>query len=183
MSRPPLAPPRLLAGDVDLLERRARELAAGVAEDGEEGRLERVVAFRLGDRPCAVDAGAVERALVRIASVLPVPSADGSERAIIWVEERPIPVVDLAGAVGGAERAAALLPGLPAVVLETPEGPVAVAVDGPIELREERLVGAAPLAREEAAGPRPRLAGRLGDGTSVLDASWMVAWARRSARP
>jgi len=180
---PPLAPPRLVPGDLDLLERRARELASGETGGGEEAGNDRLVAFRLGGSPCAVDAGAVERAIPRIPSVLPVPTADGSERAITWVDERPVPVADLAGAAAGAERAAPLLSGLPAVVLGTPHGPVAVAVDGPLELREDRLAGAASAAGEEEPGFRPRLSGRLADGTSVLDAGWMVAWAGRAARP
>jgi chemotaxis signal transduction protein len=186
---PRLAPPRLVPGDLDLLERRARELASGAGGGGEEeAGNDRLVAFHLGANPCAVDAGAVERALPRIPSVLPVPGLDGSERAITWVDERPVPVVDLAGAAAGAERAAPLLSGLPAVVLGTAHGPVAVAVDGPLELREERQAGAAPAAGGEEAGGeegglRPRLRGRLADGTSVLDPAWMVAWAGRAARP
>jgi chemotaxis signal transduction protein len=186
---PRLAPPRLVPGDLDLLERRARELASGAGGGGEEeAGNDRLVAFHLGANPCAVDAGAVERALPRIPSVLPVPGLDGSERAITWVDERPVPVVDLAGAAAGAERAAPLLSGLPAVILGTAHGPVAVAVDGPLELREERQAGAAPAAGGEEAGGeegglRPRLRGRLADGTSVLDPAWMVAWAGRAARP
>lgn len=183
MSRSLLAPPRLVAEDIGLLERRARELATGSDEGGEEGRLDRLVAFRLGDRPCAVDAAVVERAIARLASVLPIPAADGTERAVTWVDECPIPVVDLAGAAGGAERAAALLPGLPAVVLSTSDGPVAVAVDGPIELLEDRLSATAAPGQDDAGSLRPRLCGSLADGTSVLDASWMVGWAGRAARP
>ncbi|HSN91434.1 MAG TPA: chemotaxis protein CheW [Anaeromyxobacteraceae bacterium] len=180
---PGIEPPRLIPGDIEMLERRARALASGGPGEADEVAGDRLVAFRLGGNPCAVDALAVERALPRIPPVLPVPAMDGFERAITWVDERPMPVADLAGAAAGEARAAPDLSGLPAIVVATPQGPVAVAVDGPLELREDRLAGSAPPAREDEPGLRPRLRGRLPDGTSVLDEEWMAAWAARAVRP
>jgi hypothetical protein len=181
MSSRRLALPRVVPGDVEALERRARDLAGNGARGGEEPEwVDRLVAFRLAGRPCAVGAAAVSRAVPRLASAAAVPLADGTERAVAWVEEVPLAVADLAGALGPA-RAAADLAGQPALVLATPAGPVAVAVEGPLELREERLAAAALAAPDAAAGPvRPRLAGSLADGTSVIDEAWMVEWAGRA---
>jgi hypothetical protein len=108
--------------------------------------------------------------------------ANGGDRTVAFVEEQPLPVADLSGAAAGAERSAAALAGGPALVLQTGAGPVAVAVEGPLDLREERLAGAVAEIQESAL-PGLRLAGRLGDGTSVLDAAWLQAWAERMLRP
>jgi hypothetical protein len=170
--------PRLVPGDVEALERRAREYAAGGVEEETDasGKL-RLVLFRLRGGPCAVDAAVVERA-VPLGAPFAVPLADGSERAVAFVDERPVAVVDLAGHAAGAPRRAAALRGVPALVVATELGPVAVAVDGPLELAEDRLAGAA--APEEGA---LRLAGRLAGGAALLDAAWLASWAGKAVRP
>ncbi|HEX9050826.1 MAG TPA: hypothetical protein VF841_09870 [Anaeromyxobacter sp.] len=176
--RPPAA--RIVPGDEDVLERRARALASG-AGGGERDAsgVRRLVSFRLRGRPCAVDGGAVARAIV-LAAPFAVPVADGSERPVAFVDERPVPVADLAGAVSGEARAAASLSGAPALLVDTPHGPVAVAVEGPLELAEDRLAAsAAPGAPEEV----PRLAGRLAGGAALVDAPWLAAWAAKAVRP
>ena len=172
--------PRVVPGDRDVLERRARELARGaVADDADRGDLLRLVAFRLRGRPCAVDALGIERA-VTLGAPIPVPLADGSERAVAFLDERPVAVVDLAGHAAGAPRGAGELAGSPAIVVATPGGPVAVVVEGPLELAEDRLAGAAAAGEE---GGRIRLAGRLEGGASLLDAGWLATWAGKAARP
>jgi hypothetical protein len=176
-----LTPPRLVPRDLEILERRARELVSGDGQADDRAGAERLVLFRVLGLPCAVPAAPVERALSRLLGATPVPTADGRDRIVAFVEEQPLPVADLAGAASGAERPAAELSGAPALVLTTPEGPVAVAVEGPLDLREDRLAGAAQAADERAAAGL-RLAGRLADGTSVLDAAWLLAWAARVAR-
>lgn len=170
--------PRIVVGDADVLERRARELAARESGEAPSGLLLRLVAFRLRGRACAVDAGIVERAVV-LSAPFAVPLADGSERAVAFVEERPVPVADLAGAAGGIARRASDLAGSPALVLGTPDGPVAVAVEGPIELAEDRIAG---TARAEGAEGDVRLAGVLAGGAALLDAPWLGAWAERTVR-
>jgi len=177
-----LPPVRLLPRDLEQLERRARALAAGEAEagDGEQG-LARLVLFRIGGHPCALDASPVTRAVARLGGATQVPMSDGGERTVTFVEEQPLPVVDLSGAAAGEERTAAALADGPALVLQTEAGPVAVAVEGPLDLREERLSGAVAEGQESGL-PGLRLAGRLGDGTSVLDAAWLQAWAGRVIR-
>jgi len=172
--------PRIVPGDADVLERRARELASGVSGDeGAAAGALHLVAFRLGGRACAVDSAIVARAVV-LAGPISIPLADGTERPVAFVEERPIPVADLAGSAAGAPRPAAELAGAPALVVETPDGPVAVAVEGPLELAEDRL---AATAAPEGAGDGPRLAGRLAGGAALLDASWLVGWAGKVVRP
>jgi hypothetical protein len=58
-------------------------------------------------------------------------------------------------------------------------GPVAVAVDGPLDLLDDHLVAVA------AAGEtgEVRTAGVLGGGATALDARWLVSWAEKAARP
>ncbi|HSM92005.1 MAG TPA: hypothetical protein VLT47_03900 [Anaeromyxobacteraceae bacterium] len=180
MTRGRIAPARIFPRDVELLERRARELAAGAAATEEAGGARRVLFSILGS-PCALDAAAVTRAVARLAGVAPVSMADGGERTVAFVEERPLPVADLSGAAAGAERHADELAGACALVLATPAGEVAVAVEGPLDLREERLAAATTGGRAEALEGL-RLAGRLADGTAVLDAEWLLSWAAKAAR-
>lgn len=175
-----LPAPRIVAGDEAVLERRARELARPAdSGDGEAARLVGLVAFRLRGRACAVDSAAVVRAVV-LASPLAIPVADGSERPVAFVEERPLPVADLAGAVCGRPRPASALSGAPALVLDTPDGPVAVAVEGPLELAEDRLAASA---AEGGGDEVPRVAGRLAGGADLVDAPWLAAWAVKAVRP
>jgi chemotaxis signal transduction protein len=173
----------VVASDLGVLEDRARALAADAAADDAAGSGQRLVAFRLGGRPCAVSAGAVERAVSRLPPGLDVPSSDGAERPVTWVDERPVLVADLAGALSGAPRRAAALAGSPAVVVTTPDGAVAVAVEGPLELREEDLRAVSSPGDDAGQGLRPRVSGALADGTSVLDPMWLVGWAARAAQP
>jgi hypothetical protein len=183
MSHERLRTVRLFPRDLEVLERRARELAAGeeaALGDGQEG-ASRLVLFRLRGMACALDAGPVSRAVARLDGAAPVPMAEGGDRTVAFVEEQPLPVVDLAGAAAGAERGAAAIAGGPALVLETAAGPVAVAVEGPLDLCEERLSGAV-AERLESGLPGLRLAGRLADGTSVLDAAWLLGWAGKAVR-
>jgi hypothetical protein len=182
VSRERLPAVRLFPRDLELLERRARALATGESEEGagEQG-LARLVLFRIQGLPCALDASPVTRAIARLDGAAPVPMSDGGERIVAFVEEQPLPVADLSGAASGAERAASALAGGPALVLQTEAGPVAVAVEGPLDLREERLSGTVAEAQESGL-PGLRLAGRLGDGTSVLDTAWLQAWAGRVIR-
>lgn len=172
--------PRVVPDDVDVLERRARELAAGGAERGfATADLRTLVTFRLGERACAVDAAVVER-VVRITAPFPVPLAGGAERAVTFVDERPIPVADLAGAVAGTPRRAPDLAGAPALVVATEAGRVAAVVEGPLELAEDRLAEVA--VGGSAAEEDLRLAGRLAGGAALVDEAWLVAWAGKVAR-
>jgi hypothetical protein len=177
-----IASPRIVPRDVALLERRALALAAGEADSGEVAGATRFVLFRIQGLPCALEAAPVARAVSRLLGATPVPTLAGADRTIAFVEEQPLPVADLAGIAAGGERPANELAGGPAVVLSTAAGLVAVAVEGPLDLAEDRLAG---TAREPSEGSRAgiRLAGRLADGTSVLDAAWLLGWAEKAARP
>lgn len=175
----PLKIPELVAGDLELLERRARALSTGSTQEGAARAEDRLVSFRLAGRPCAVDAAVVERAVARLARPLPVPLQDGGERLVAFVEERPVPVVDLEAFATGTPREAARLESHPALLVTTEIGPVAVAVSGPLELLEDHVAFA-------AAGGDPallRTAGVLAGGTVALDPAWLQEWAGRAARP
>ncbi len=178
MNDPRLPPVRVIPQDADTLEQRARELARPAVDEGAESdaRLTPLVTFRLGGLRCAIGASVVERALARIGAPVPVSNLGGGERAIAFVDERPVPVVDLAGTVAGAPRPVGRLAGSAAFIVATRAGPVAVAVDGPLELAEERLAETALADEGATAEGAVRIAGRLADGTTVLSAEWLVHW-------
>jgi hypothetical protein len=174
-----LAVPDLVAQDVGILEQRARALAAGSAME-DFGRVEeRMVSFRIKGRQCAVEAQAVEKAVARLSRPLPVPLKDGGTRLVAFVDERPVPVVDLEGFASGKERDPITLESNPALLVGTSLGPVAVAVEGPLELLEDHLAFA-------AAGGDPasiRTVGMLAGGMVALDPAWLQEWAEKAARP
>ena len=179
MNDPRLPAVRIVAVDAEALEERARALAAPAA-DGEapaDARAVPFVTFGLGAVRCAIGASVVERAVARISALVSVPVAGGGERAIAFVDERPVPVADLAGMAAGAPRPADRLAGSAALLVATRDGTVAVSVDGPLELAEERMAATALADDGEAREGSIRLAGRLADGTSVLSAEWLVRWA------
>lgn len=171
--------PRVVVRDAEVLEARARTLAAGAEREADAAGLFRAVTFRLRGGACAVDAAAVARAVV-LAAPFPVPLADGSERLVAFVDERPLAVADLAGEATGISRGARDLAGAPALVVETAAGPVAVVVEGPLDLCEDRLCATA--AEGEAQGAL-RVTGQLAGGAALLDAASLSAWAGRAARP
>lgn len=170
--------PSLLPLDPELLERRARSLASA-AEREAGGTLDRLVSFQLGGLPCAVDARVVERAVARLSRPLPVPLQDGGERLVAFVEERPVPVVDLAGFAAGGSRQTSALEAHPALLVNTSAGPIAVAVEGPLDLLEDHVAFVA----EAGDGGAIRAAGRLSCGTLALDPAWLQEWAEKAARP
>jgi chemotaxis signal transduction protein len=173
-----LPQPRIVVGDAEALERRARALAEPEAEEAAAGDALRVVVFRLGGARCAVDAAVVERAVVALAHPFAVPLASGEERTVAFVEERPVAVVDLAGAAGAGPRSAAALGGCPALVLRAAESAVAVVVDGPLELAEDRVVASA--VDPDDGGVAVRIAGRLASGAALVDGGWLAAWAGKA---
>ncbi len=169
--------PALVLRDPELLERRARELATGAATEEASRVLDRLVSFTLRGASCAVDAGVLERAVARLSRPLPVPRESGADRLVAFVDERPVPVVDLAGFVGGQARAVEDLEAHPALLVTTTAGPVAVAVEGPLELVEDHVAFAA-----AGGDPSPiRAAGRLSSGMLALDPAWLQEWAEKAA--
>lgn len=175
----PLQVPELVASDVELLERRARELATGSVAETVSHVEDRLISFRLRGRTCAVDARVVERAVARLSRPLPVPLQGGGERLVAFVEERPVPVVDLEGFAAGGPRELAVIESHPALLVTTSIGPVAVAVSGPLELLEDHVAFAA-----AGGDPTPlRTVGVLAGGTVALDPAWLQEWAERAARP
>jgi hypothetical protein len=137
------------------------------------------VTFRLDEVACAVEAALVERAVLRLSVLMSVPLSDGGERAVAFVDECPVPVLDLAGFAARRLRGADGLRGLPALVIAGPEGRVAIAVDGPVELAQESLAAAA----AEDAGDRIPIAGRLAGGAALLRSAWLLEWVGKAAAP
>jgi hypothetical protein len=169
---------RVRPRDPALLARRARELAAPVESGGAEAAL-LLVGFRLGGMACAVEAAAVERAVARLERVVPLPTGAG-ERAAVFVDEEPVALADLTAVVGGTARPAGALAGSPGLVVRTPAGLLAVAVDGPLDLLEDRV--AARAEPGPAGGARPEVTAHLASGASLLSSAWLVAWAERELR-
>jgi len=171
-----LRPPRLRVepGGAARLADQARRLARG---DGAEapttaGELV-VVTFSLGGQPLAVEARVVERAVARLGATAAVPVAGGGQRLVAWVDEQPVAVADLGALAGLPPRGARALAGAPAFLIGTPAGPVALAVEGPLSLAEDRLALGAGGALAGAAGLG--LAGRLAGGAALLDGTWLAA--------
>lgn len=183
MKDPRLAPARIRVEDVETLGARARALAGARAPGEEDARaaFASLVRFRLGGLDCALEARVVERALARLPGAAAVAAAPGGERAFAFVDDRPVLVADLSGAVAGAPRAAAHLAGSAVLLVATAEGSVAIAVDGPLELIDERLAATAPESAWGAGGG-VRLCGQLADGTPVISTEWLVGWASRGGR-
>jgi chemotaxis signal transduction protein len=175
----PIFVPVLVPLDLEVLQRRTRRLASGAQADLAERTEERHVAFRLRGRPCAVDVRVVERAVARLSRPLPVPLKDGGERLVAFVDERPVPVVDLAVLSGGSQRGPAELEARPALLVTTPTGPVAVVVEGPLELLEDHLAWAAGMGDPASI----RTTGVLSGGSTALDPAWLQEWAAGAARP
>lgn len=169
--------PQLVLHEPALLEQRARELSTGAAAEEVSRVQDRLVSFTLGGSPCAVDAGVLERAVARLARPLPVPRESGNDRLVTFVDEQPVPVVDLEAFVVGAARTPEELEAHPALLVTTSAGPVAVAVEGPLELLEDHIAFAA-----EGNDPAPvRAAGRLKSGILALDPAWLQEWAEKAA--
>ena len=174
--------PRLRVDPADeaRLADQARALAAGTAGDGPDAGLA-VITFRLAGHVCAVEAAAVTRALTRLGPTVDVPVAGGGSRLVAWVDEQPLAVTDLGRAAGLGARPPSALALAPALLLATPSGLAAVAVEGPLELEEAPLV--------EATGPALRglpglaLEGRLAGGVPLVSAAWLLGCAGGGAAP
>lgn len=175
---PPL---RIQAGGEARLASQARALArpAGPGEgegEGEKGGGSpelQVITFRLGGQACALEARVVDRAVTRLGATVAVPLGAGGRRLVAWIEERPVAVTDLWTLAGREARPAQALALAPAVLVPSAAGAVALAVEGPLLLAEERLALQAGLALRSA--PGLRLEGRLAGGAALLDARWLVA--------
>jgi hypothetical protein len=171
---------RVAGGDGPALEARARALAEGRAAEAETERVAAVV-FRLAGRPCALPASAVERAVTALESPLAIPAAGGAPRAVVFVDDVPLAVADLAGRAAGREREPGALRGAPALVLAARGARAAVVVEGPVELAEEPVAaraGAEGLGEDDL-----RVVAILGSGVPLLDEAALAAWVARTTAP
>jgi hypothetical protein len=138
-----------------------------------ETLLKQLVSFRLGPAECATDILAVARAVVRLGEVLPVAGTDPVFRGVAFVDNVPVPVVDLASLGRATPRAHSALATGPALMVEKATRRVAVAVEGPLDLLEEELTGA----MGSQAGPGlVRFSGATRSGALVVSADWLVDW-------
>jgi hypothetical protein len=172
-----LAPVNIAISDEAELERRAVALARDEVEREAAPAGSISVTFQLGAARCALEATAVERAVLRLGEVFAIPLAGGGDRAATFVDERPVPVVDLVRP--GREIEA--LRQVPALLVAVESGSVAVAVEAPLDLSDAPLVATAEPAPTD--GDEPRLAGRLSDGSALLDTNWIRRFAARAFEP
>ncbi len=169
-----LRPVKIAIADEAELEQRARTLARGEIERDATPIGNSSVTFRLGAARCAIEASAVHRVVLRLAAVFAIPVATGGERAAAFIDERPLPVVDLLR----PGRVIEVLRDAPALIITAEYGPIAVAVEGPLDLTEAAMRQTAE--RPPRDGDDPPLLGRLADGTALLDASWIRRFAARA---
>jgi chemotaxis protein histidine kinase CheA len=164
--------------DVAVLEDRARQLAQGQAAPAVEDRR-LVVRFQLGGQPWAVESRELQHALAQIGPVIRVPGDGGRGRLVAFFHERPLPVFDLDELVEQG-RSPERLARAPALVLRDEEGPIACAVEGPLDLAELAVTHtAAAFALRALALP---LAGRLSDGAMLFDVEGLRQRASRAVR-
>jgi CheW-like domain len=176
-------PPSLVVdpGDEARLATQARAVARGALALAEDRATVAVVTFTIGGQACAMEASAVERAVARLGPIASVPQAGGGARLVAWVDEQPVAVTDLATLAGLPPRTVVALAQAPALLLATPAGASAVAVEGPLELAESRLDLVAGPALDGL--PGLCLAGRLEGGAALLAAPWLVACAGGAPGP
>jgi chemotaxis signal transduction protein len=158
---------RVESGHEAELARRARELGRTERGAGEASRALALVTFTLAGTACALPASGVVRAVARLGRLTPVPLAGGGRRAVAFVDEQPVAVVDLCQLAGLPPRPTRAMAEAPAVVVEAPGGRVALAVEGPLSLEEDAL------AQSAAAGATPGrlpVVGRLAGGALLLAA-------------
>jgi hypothetical protein len=172
-----LTPASIAIADQAELERRAGALARGGAAEDAAPTGSVSVTFRLGGARCAIEASTVDRAVLRLGAVFVVPLASGGERAATFVDERPLPVIDLLRPARGLEG----LRGAPALVVALEAGPVALAVEGPLDLSDAAVEAAAEPSPLD--GDDPPLVGRLSDGAALLDPRWLRRFAARAFAP
>lgn len=165
------------ADELPLLEERARRLAGGAGAQAETRPTLLVVRFALAGRTWALEACALERVLAALGPVHALPAEEGPARAIAFLEEDPVPVLDLCGLEGTA-RPPRALERAPALVMRDLDGPLALAVEGPLDL-EELAVTHSTTGLREAGLP---VAGRLADGTLLLDGEDLRQRASRAVR-
>jgi hypothetical protein len=181
-----LRPPRLSVAPegADRLARRAEAMARGEAglapsAGGGPEAAQALVTFTLAGHLLALEAGAVVRAVARLGRTAAVARAGAAPRRVAWVEEQPVVVADLAALAGLPARSTGDLERSPALVIDAPAGPGALAVEGPLALAEDRLEVRAGAALTGAAGLGQR--GRLASGAALLDAAWLAVRAAEDA--
>ncbi|MGC4117126.1 MAG: hypothetical protein QM765_21715 [Myxococcales bacterium] len=169
--------------DLAVLEERARLLANGLAHgasaNADAASRRMVVRFRVGGNPLAIAVAELVRAVTQLGAVLRVPDGRGGGLLVAFLQEKPVPVFDLHVLLGQACSIDRLMRG-PALLLRDEEGPIACAVEGPLELAEVTLTHTVRAGRPfEHSLP---LEGLLSDGASLLEPEELRARASRTVR-
>jgi hypothetical protein len=158
--------------DAAVLDGRALALERDSGSEPET-RLRQLASFRLGPAECATEILAIARAVVRLGEVLPIAGTAPVFRGIAFVENFPVPVVDLASLGRTVPRPLSALAAGPALMVEKGPRRVAVAVEGPLDLLEEELSEGA----GSQAGPGVvRFAGATRSGALVVSSEWLSQW-------
>ncbi len=165
---------RLSARNRAVLEERAQQLANPRSEEVVGSGAGEYVGFRLNDVACAVNFAAVARVFRKLGQVVPLAERRQGLAGIAFLENQPCLVLDLHLTAGHA-RAPDMLAFAPGLLLRASTGSYVVAVDGPTELLDATRV--IPHVGVNDDNTTLRLAGRLDDGTCVIDPVWLLKWA------
>jgi chemotaxis signal transduction protein len=158
--------------DVGLLEARAKQLSIAAEVDSlDESRM--AVTFQIGSGRFALDMELLDRAVTRLGTVAALPHAGSAMRGVAFVDGVPHLVFDLCERTLSAPRSLTAISAGPALLVRDHTRPLAIAVDGPLDLLPVRSNAASALDEQDVASVR--IAGRLEDGTLRLSPSWFLA--------
>ncbi len=158
---------RVADGSRARLEEAARALAGDAAAQEESSVL--LVQFGLGGEPHAVELGVVERAVTHFPEVVPLAGTRGKVKGTAFFDGVAHVVVDLLEGTGRPPRSLEEIERSPALVVDREGVPMALAVEGPLELAEVPAGWAAKAVAGEGVG----VAARLPNGVLVLATEWL----------
>lgn len=170
MSRP-VTVARISPRARQVLEGRAQQLAQGKHLLAQEEH-EDFVGFRLASIPCAVRFSGVERVLLRLGTITWVAGAREGIRGVVFLDHVPYLVAELPS--GGPPRSLSVLASQPGLVVRAPV-PLVAAVEGPLELLEDRVVGR-PTSGTERLPELVEVEASLCGGSLLLSTEWLAKW-------
>ncbi len=128
-----------------------------------------MVQFGLGGTAYAVELSAIDRAITQFGEVIPLPGAPASIRGTAFLDGVPHVVADLLEAAGHPRRALDVLERSPALVVHREGVPLAIAVEGPLELTEVAVSGVSAATSRNGVG----VAAKLPNGALLLATDWL----------
>jgi chemotaxis signal transduction protein len=157
---------KVAAGAEERLQAAARSLTETGAD---ESASQLLVQFGLGGEPHAVELWMVERAVTSFPEIVPLAGAPARVCGAAFLEGVAHIVVDLLEATGRPRRKLEILQHSPALVVDREGVPLALAVEGPLELAEVSGTWRASTSSASGVG----VAGRLPSGVLVLASEWL----------